>query len=71
MGPAHRTHLVGSVVTALDQTIAWAGRNGMHVIIDFHSRASIAGNDVVACYELFNEPANPASPADKSHVDDA
>ncbi len=84
-----------SLTTALDQTIAWAGKNRMYVIIDFHSGGSIAENwynedpynttnlkefldfwgkislryaknDVVAFYELFNEPANPASPPTKA-----
>jgi endoglucanase len=87
-----------SINTALDQTIAWAGRNKIYVIIDFHSCGSIAenwyngykedptlttnmkefldfwnrislryaNNDVVAFYELFNEPANPGSPPTKA-----
>ncbi len=87
-----------SLTTALDQTIAWAGKNRMYVIIDFHSGGSIAenwyngykedpylttslkefldfwgkislryaNNDIVAFYELFNEPANPASPPTKA-----
>ena len=75
-----------AVLSVLDQTVAWAAKNKMYVIIDFHSVGWIpenwypnggddettaaewtgfwktisshyAGNDVVAFYELFNEPA--------------
>jgi hypothetical protein len=79
----HRFGMDATLET-LDQTIAWAGRHHLYVIIDFHSVGWIptswypddfdtttvaewtsfwkaissryANNDVVAFYELFNEP---------------
>ena len=87
-------HVLGmdTVLTVLDQTLAWAGAHKMYVIIDFHSVGWIpsgwystccgdvtttvaewtsfwktistryAGNDVVAMYELFNEPQSDEKP---------
>jgi endoglucanase len=91
-----RNHSWSSIFDILDQTIAWAGENGMYVVIDFHSCGSIAdnwynngdpqyttnlqewltfwdkissryaNNDIVAFYEIFNEPANQMQPPAKA-----